>query len=179
MENWSREAAVVGFQPLATASSTRKHQTVHKNSVPLYIHIVSWAKIPTPNEIFALCNDSFSLPTTTGGGPFNYIVVADEAHAMQTITSSRTRSALSLCKHPKCIGVLLSTGTPMKNGRPCNLYPLLSAISHPLARNQREYEMRYCNAKKTIFCPWDISGVSNLPELKDRVGSSLQRKTKV
>ena len=67
----------------------------------------------------------------------------------------------------------------MKNGRPANLYPLLVAIRHPISYNKIEYEKRYCNAKKTQFCPWDINGASNLLELKAKVGNSLLRKTKV
>ena len=67
----------------------------------------------------------------------------------------------------------------MKNGKPVNIFPLLAAIRHPLALNKIEFETRYCAAKKTRFCPWDVSGASNLDELKERIGDSLLRKTKV
>jgi hypothetical protein len=67
----------------------------------------------------------------------------------------------------------------MKNGRPVNLLPLLTGIKHPLASNKMEYEKRYCNAKKTKFCPWDTSGASNLVELQEKLGGKLIRKTKV
>ena len=67
----------------------------------------------------------------------------------------------------------------MKNGRPCNILPLLIAIRHQIARNKIEFEKRYCNAKKTKFCPWDTSGSSNLIELKKKIEGSLIRKTKV
>lgn len=67
----------------------------------------------------------------------------------------------------------------MKNGRPVNLLPLLTGIKHPLASNKMEYEKRYCNAKKTKFCPWDTSGASHLVELQEKLGGKLIRKTKV
>ena len=67
----------------------------------------------------------------------------------------------------------------MKNGRPANLLPLLTAIRHPIASNKVSYEKRYCNARKTKFCPWDTSGASNLVELQERLGGKIIRKTKV
>lgn len=69
-------------------------------------------------------------------------------------------------------GVVLATGTPMKNGRPQNLFPLLLAIQHPLGNDQvhtlvcwssdidlkLEFERRFCGARKTGF-GWDCRGV--------------------
>lgn len=75
-------------------------------------YIASWGKIPD------------SVP---GDGPF--VVVADEAHSMQSMTAARTKNVLDLVNESgptkRCVGVLLLTGTPMKNGKPSNLYPLL------------------------------------------------------
>jgi SNF2 family DNA or RNA helicase len=98
---------------------------------------------------------------------------------MQNLKSIRTQAALALCLHERCKGCVLATGTPMKNGRPSNLFPLLVAIRHPIARHKINFETKYCNAKKTKFCPWDISGSSNLTELKTIVGEYIIRMTKV
>lgn len=114
-----------------------------------------------------------------GLSTFKFLILADEAHAMQSLTSQRTQAALKLCLHAQCIGAVLATGTPMKNGRPSNILPLLIAIRHPIARNKLEFEKRYCNAKKTRFCAWDTSGASNLEELRKNIGPHLLRKTKV
>lgn len=130
------------------------------------VRLFSWAKIPTPG----------SLLTKTFE---NFVLICDEAHAMQTLKSARTQSALSLCQSPYCIGAILATGTPMKNGRPANLYPLLLGIRHSIAANKVEFEKRYCNARKTKFCAWDITGASNLTELRTLIGPQLLRKTKV
>jgi hypothetical protein len=94
------------------------------------------------------------------------------------LTSQRTRAALQLAGDATCLGCILATGTPMRNGRPCNLYPLLVGIRHPIARNKLEYDKTYCAAKKTKFVAWDTSGASNLPQLRAAIGPSLMRKTK-
>ena len=169
IENWKREGEIVGFSSVnlkdlvTPAKSAKSCRQIDSSNLSLIT--VSWAKIPVVSDILKC----FS----------NFVVVADEAHAMQTMTSIRTKSALTLCQHRACRGVILATGTPMKNGRPVNLYPLLVAIRHPISFHKLEYEKRYCNAKKTPFCAWDTSGVSNLAELKAKVGQSLLRKTKV
>ena len=125
--------------------------------------------MPSPQDVVYLTN----------GRCNRYILVCDEAHAMQTLYSRRTKAALALCHSPLCRGVILSTGTPMKNGRPANLYPLLLGIQHPIAKNKLDFETRYCAAKKTPYCPWDISGAAHLDELRERIGEHLIRKTKV
>ena len=191
IENWKREGEGIGFHVLGsgsgsgtskgnsktkakskvtsvfmdTESNADKYSSSNSGNVGgLTMKITSWSKIPTPSELLCHCK--------------SYIVVADEAHAMQTMTSIRTKNALLLMRHHSCIGCILATGTPLKNGRPVNLYPLLYAIRHPIANNKIEYEKKYCDAKKTMFNPWDVNGTSNLNELKCRVGSSILRKTK-
>jgi SNF2 family DNA or RNA helicase len=69
----------------------------------------------------------------------------------------------------------------MKNGRPINLYPLLKAINHPVARNSSDYQKRYCAAGyrqigyKRI---WDNSGASHLDELNHRIADCMIRRKK-
>lgn len=115
------------------------------------VYIGSWGKVPT------------QVP-----GDGKYIVVADEAHMMQSMTAARTVAALQLMRDRRCVGALLLTGTPMKNGRPANLFPLLRAIGHPLGRDQKAYEIHFCNAYMQSFGPrqtWNASGSSNLDQL--------------
>jgi hypothetical protein len=156
LENWRREAEMLGFTCFDRISNCPKN-------AKLCIYLTSWARIPSPRDV------AFD----------NFLVICDEAHAMQSLQSQRTRLAIELCTHVKCKGCILSTGTPMKNGRPSNLFPLLAAIRHPIARNKIEFEKRYCNARKTKFCLWDITGAKNLQELKMQVGDSLIRMVKV
>ncbi|MFM7977816.1 MAG: ATP-dependent helicase, partial [Candidatus Fonsibacter sp.] len=69
----------------------------------------------------------------------------------------------------------------MKNGKPVNLYPLLFALNHPLAKDKWEYERRYCNAcykyvgNKSV---WDNTGSSCLDELSIKTQDVILRRTK-
>lgn len=174
MENWKREGESIGFQLVRPSTSNKQQCASRTNpydiagqlntSVKLRMLIVSWSKIPTAKELDSLCQC--------------YFIVADEAHAMQNMLSIRTKSALALIRSNSCVGCILATGTPMKNGRPANLFPLLYAIKHPITNNKIEYEKRYCDAKKTLFNPWDVNGASNLKELRSRVEGHILRKTK-
>lgn len=160
-ENWKRESSSLGFQSAEDLLSP-----VSSKGPELFIS--SWAKIPEVREI----NEK------TGGRYSGYLAIFDESHYMQCLRSQRTQTALNLALHPSCRGLILATGTPMKNGRPCNILPLLMAIRHPIARDKMEFEKRYCDAKKTRFCAWDTSGAKNLDELKKRIGPYMLRKTK-
>ncbi len=118
-------------------------------AVQVPIEIYSWAKLPRLTE-----DD-------------DYILIADEAHYAQTLSTRRTQGFLSLAKYARAVFAL--TGTPMKNGRPINLYPLLVACKHPLAQNKRAYERRYCNAHMRHVGygrqVYDVTGASHLDEL--------------
>ena len=181
IEIWKREAKMLGFDVIESISkhkmmndndSDNDNNTNNNNKNKMKnmlekkfkpkISIHSWAKIPILTDINV-----------------KYVLIADEAHAMQSILSIRTKNILLLCLHKNCYGVILSTGTPMKNGRPSNILPLLIGIRHPIAYNKIEFEKKYCNAKKTKFCVWDTSGASNLEELRTAIGPYLLRKTKV
>jgi len=77
--------------------------------------------------------------------------------------------------------VLLLTGTPMKNGKNSQLFPLLRAIDHPLGKNQREYEAKYCGGSMNSFGGrnvWTANGATNGAELNAQIGYALLRKTK-
>lgn len=121
------------------------------------IEIYSWAKIP-------------QQPTK------KYMVIADEAHYAQNLKSQRTQKLLDLAT--KAQALFLLTGTPIKNGRPVNLYPLLAACDHALAKNKKQYEMRYCNAHATRFTAWDVTGANFLEELNEKISNVVLRRTK-
>lgn len=124
------------------------------------VTVASWSKVPA---------------APAGGQKF--VVVADEAHSMQSMTAQRTQNALKLMLAPHAIGVLLLSGTPMKNGKPSNLFPLLKAIQHPLGRHQRAYEAHFCQGQSTKF-GWMATGAANLPQLRALTQSHLLHLTK-
>ncbi|OEU17198.1 P-loop containing nucleoside triphosphate hydrolase protein, partial [Fragilariopsis cylindrus CCMP1102] len=135
------------------------------DKVDLKVSICSWAKVPTQVESHIE----------------HFVVCCDEAHAMQSTQAQRTKDVLNLVDDKRCVGLLLLTGTPMKNGKPSNLFPLLKAVRHPLGRNQKAYEAHFCNGMLKNFgrgATWDASGCSNLDQLKQMVASNLLHMTK-
>mmetsp|Transcript_19710 Transcript_19710/g.41386 ORF Transcript_19710/g.41386 Transcript_19710/m.41386 type:complete len:835 (-) Transcript_19710:1294-3798(-) len=131
------------------------------------MYILSWSNVSAYKKITAEVS--------------NYVVICDEAHNMQSMNAERTKEILHLVFPKRCLGVLLLTGTPMKNGRPSNLFPLLKAVKHPLADNQRRYEFYFCNGQQKNFAygtVWDATGSTNLEMLHAHTGSHIFRKTK-
>ncbi len=151
--NWLREAEQAGVQ----------------------IEVYSWAKLPEAPET-------------------DFVLICDEAHYAQNLAYKRQRGEdgqmhwvpavkrtarmLELAKSEYCRACYLLTGTPIKNGRPCNLYPLLLAVGHPLAKNRKEYDIRYCNAGPTRWSNWDRTGAAHLDELHEKTRDIIIRRTK-
>jgi SNF2 family DNA or RNA helicase len=97
------------------------------------------------------------------------VVIADEAHHAQSLAARRTRRFLRLARHPRLRAIWLLTGTPMRNGRPSQLFPLLAAIDHPLGRDQRSFEERYCQGfwqDRGGHRVWQARGATHLDELR-------------
>lgn len=145
----------------ATGIEVEDSTSKNPDSNTAVMQIVSWAKVPS------------SMPSSTE----KYVVVCDEAHSMQSLEALRTKNVLALCKSSKCIGVLLLTGTPMKNGRPANLFPLLKAVEHPFGDNQKAYETYFCDGRQKSYgrgrSVWDANGCSNLSELQKHITSHV------
>jgi SNF2 family DNA or RNA helicase len=76
--------------------------------------------------------------------------------------------------------VWLLTGTPMTS-RPINYYNLLNIIESPVAQNWMAYAIRYCQGfqfragNRKI---WNVTGASNLEELRDRTSKQILRRLK-
>ena len=106
------------------------------------------------------------------------LIVMDEAHYIQNKKAQRTKIANDIVK--KIGKVWLLTGTPMTS-RPMNYYNLLDLVDSPVADNWMAYAIRYCagyqfnvGAKKV----WNVSGASNLEELRDRTKPQVLRRLK-
>jgi len=106
------------------------------------------------------------------------LIVMDEAHYIQNVKANRTKIANSIVK--KVGRVWLLTGTPMTS-RPMNYYNLLDLVDSPVADNWMAYAIRYCagyqfsvGAKKV----WNVTGSSNLEELRDRTKPQVLRRLK-
>lgn len=140
-----------------------RHWRVEAASLALRPQLYSWARIPA------------ELPEA------GCVLIVDEAHYAQTITAARTQAFLRLARHPRLRAIWLLSGTPMKNGRPVQLLPLLAAIGHPIARDPRAFEERYClghwreqGGRRVWYC----QGASHQEELQRLVRPLLLHRHK-
>lgn len=67
--------------------------------------------------------------------------------------------------------VIALTGTPIPN-RPIEAQPILAALDPKNFGSFFGFAKRYCNAHKNAF-GWDFGGASNLPELQEKLRSTL------
>jgi SNF2 family DNA or RNA helicase len=106
------------------------------------------------------------------------LIVMDEAHYIQNVKANRTKIANSIVK--KVGRVWLLTGTPMTS-RPMNYYNLLDLVDSPVAENWMAYAIRYCAGYQFSVGPkkvWNVTGASNLEELRDRTKPQVLRRLK-
>ena len=106
------------------------------------------------------------------------LVIVDEAHYVQNSQAQRTKLINDIGS--KVERVWLLTGTPITS-RPINYFNLLNLIDSPVAQNWMAYVKRYCNGfqfqagRRKI---WNVSGASNLEELRDRTAPLVLRRLK-
>lgn len=106
------------------------------------------------------------------------LVIIDEAHYVSNAQAQRTKIILDLTKNIKKLWLL--TGTPMTS-RPMNYYNILKLIDSPVSQNWMAYAIRYCGGYqfrvggKKI---WNVSGASNLEELRERTSRQILRRLK-
>jgi SNF2 family DNA or RNA helicase len=106
------------------------------------------------------------------------LIILDEAHYVQNAQAQRTKIVNSVCK--KVDKLWLLTGTPMTS-RPMNYFNLLSLIDSPVAQNWMAYAIRYCQGyqfKAGNRKVWNVTGASNLEELRDRTSRQVLRRLK-
>eukprot|EP00977_Amphora_coffeiformis_P001275 scaffold261_cov170-Amphora_coffeaeformis.AAC.23 len=164
-EEWKRNMEQTVGLVVQDINKISKKTTANGTTVAPSVSIHSWSKVPS------------SIEETNG----NFVVVADEAHCIQSMTAGRTQQTLRLVSSPLCEGVLLLTGTPMKNGKPANLFPLLKAVNHPLGRHQKTYESHFCGGREISFGArktWQASGAANLEQLRTLAKSHMLHLTK-
>jgi len=106
------------------------------------------------------------------------LIILDEAHYVSNGQAARTKLVNSFSK--SCERVWLLTGTPMTN-RPMNYFNLLALIESPVAQNWMAYAIRYCQGYQFTAGTrkiWNVTGASNLEELRDRTSRQVLRRLK-
>lgn len=99
-------------------------------------------------------------------------VILDESHRIKTPTAKRTKSAIKIMKATPRVYAL--SGTPIPN-KPIELWPLLHGLGI-YKRSWLEFAFRYCKAWNPPWGGLDVSGASNLPELRDRLKPHVLRR---
>lgn len=106
------------------------------------------------------------------------LVIIDEAHYIQNTQAQRTKLINDFVKRIDKLWLL--TGTPITS-RPINYFNLLNLIESPVALNWMAFVKRYCNGyqfKAGNRRVWNVTGASNLEELRDRTSKLVLRRLK-
>jgi SWI/SNF-related matrix-associated actin-dependent regulator of chromatin subfamily A-like protein 1 len=108
------------------------------------------------------------------------LIIFDEAHKLKSLTSKRTKAALSMKGlRSRAKRVWFLTGTPVKN-RPVDLYAILRSCAPEVLGPYSSYLKfcyRYCGAYYGKF-GMDVSGASHIEELGDRLKTFMLRREK-
>lgn len=104
-------------------------------------------------------------------------LIVDEAHFIKNAAAQRTRR---VCKLVRRVGrqgkVFALSGTPVPN-RPIELWPLLYSMG-VTTKSYDQFARRYADAYVNHWGSLDVSGASNLEELRDLIDPYLIRFTK-
>jgi SWI/SNF-related matrix-associated actin-dependent regulator 1 of chromatin subfamily A len=162
--NWQREIANYTDRPVFIAEG--KKFSTEDDFVIVNYDILKNFHDPKDKENSLLEKSNFDL------------MILDEAHMISNVQAQRTKIINSFAK--KVNRVWLLTGTPMTS-RPMNYYNLLSLIESPVAQNWMAYAIRYCQGYQFMAGKrkvWNVSGASNLEELRDRTSKQILRRLK-
>ena len=99
-------------------------------------------------------------------------IVLDESHRIKSPTAKRTKQAIKIMNAAPRVYAL--SGTPIPN-RPIELWPLLHGLGI-YKRSWMEFAFRYCKAWNPPWGGLDVSGASNLPELREKLRPYILRR---
>jgi len=162
--NWQREIALYSDRPVFIAEG-KNFSTEHDFVIVNYDILKNFYDLKD-KENSPLIKANFDL------------VILDEAHLISNPQAARTKIINAFVKNIKQVWLL--TGTPMTN-RPMNYFNLLNIIENPVAQNWMAYAIRYCQGyqfragKRKV---WNVSGASNLDELRERTSGQILRRLK-
>jgi SWI/SNF-related matrix-associated actin-dependent regulator 1 of chromatin subfamily A len=95
------------------------------------------------------------------------VLIVDECHFVKNPKTQRSKAVKAI----KAKQRLYLTGTPIVN-RPVELWPIISVLDPDTFNHFWTFAKRYCNARNNGF-GWDLKGSSNLPELQQKLRSSI------
>ena len=162
--NWKREIENYSDRPIYIAES-KNFSNEHDFVIANY-DIIKNFHDPKKKEDSIILKSQFDL------------VIVDEAHYIKNATAQRTKLINDIVKKTERLWLL--TGTPMTS-RPMDYFNLLSLVDSPVSKNWMAYAIRYCagyqfNAGGRKI--WNVTGASNLEELRDRTSGTILRRLK-
>ncbi len=162
--NWEREIA--NYSDRSCYIAEGKKFSVESDFVIVNYDILKNFHDPKDKDNSLLIQSNFEL------------VILDEAHMVSNAQAQRTKIINDFAKNIKRVWLL--TGTPMTS-RPINYYNLLNLIESPVAQNWMAYAIRYCQGfqfRAGNRKVWNVTGASNLEELRDRTSKQILRRLK-
>lgn len=102
-------------------------------------------------------------------------LVVDESTYIKNIKTIRFKATKEISK--KVNSIILLSGTPILN-RVSELFSALNILDPKKWNDYYKYVTRYCNAFKSDWGGLDVSGSSNISELKEKIGRYIFRKRK-
>lgn len=105
------------------------------------------------------------------------LIIGDEAHYIKSRNAARTRALVgdsrknSRMQPLEAKRKLLLTGTPILN-RPVEAWTIINYLDPVTWHNFFHYAKRYCAARQDAY-GWDMTGSSNLPELQEKLRSTI------
>jgi SWI/SNF-related matrix-associated actin-dependent regulator 1 of chromatin subfamily A len=162
--NWKREIENYSDRPIFIAES-KNFSTEHDFVIANY-DIIKNFHDPKNKEESLILNSKFDL------------VIVDECHMIKNPQALRTKLINDVVKTTERLWLL--TGTPMTS-RPMDYFNLLSLVDSPVAKNWLAYAVRYCAGyqfKAGNRKIWNVTGASNLEELRERTTGTILRRLK-
>lgn len=164
---------------LGTGKTTMALVGMHLTRLPIHV-IVPVSLQENWKREASLLNVTIDklMPSSNIGDPpdTDFALICDEVHMMQNLMANRTKKFLNYASKASFISLL--SGTPIKNGRPENIYPLLVAIRHPIAFNKDFFYKRYCKAERNKWRKRITKGGANLLELHTTISDKMFIKQK-
>lgn len=115
--------------------------------------------------------------TTLDLWPGETLLIIDEAHQFKNEKSKRSQGLFKKVL-PHFNRVVAMSGTPLPNGRPIELWPVLKYMAPKIfGGNFFEFGLKYCGAFKNQF-GWDFSGFTNRPEFRARITRTFLKRVK-
>jgi SNF2 family DNA or RNA helicase len=105
-------------------------------------------------------------------------VLVSNCHYIKNGQAQRTKLINDFVKNIDRLWLL--TGTPMTS-RPMDYFNLLSLVDSPVSKNWMAYAIRYCSGYQFNAGGrkiWNVTGASNLEELRDRTSGTILRRLK-